>query len=349
MTMKKIIVTLTLILATGTIAQAQLGRIVTNAASGNVRSTVQKNLGDKLKNAAQQKLMQNIGKTDLYSPSSPEYFKALCPDLPTEQQIVDYAVEKAQNPASIKLLVSHVSRFNGRVALSSSKVYSSITSSYNLDSAYMANQLRTMGIDPAEYNKLSEEEQEAYMNKIMEQRLSAYGLTADDVKAMENMSEEETQKYLEEHVKYNPQADPLLQKKMTEMTDKYSDYQKAIDLYSKYTDVDDRVREILNKAHDFGSELWSSKYAGMSFDANTLNLFFKEYALVLREAIMQAQSIRINDQLPIAVSIDEEVRNVALNSKQSVPVLFSTNMATQLALAYLEDAYYIRDMFMPSK
>lgn len=348
MTMKKIIITLMAVVAIGTMAQAQIGRAVT-IATGNVRSTVQKNLGDKLKNAAQQKLTQNIGKTDLYSPSSPEYFKALYPDLPTEQQIVDYAVEKSQNPASVKLLVSHVTRFNGRVALSSSKVYSSITSTYNLDSAYMANQLRQLGIDPEEYYKLSEEEQEAYMNKIMEQRLSAYGLTPDDVKAIENMSDEEAQQYLAQHANYNPQADPLLQKQMNEYKDKYSDYQKAIDLYSNYTDVDDRVREILNKAHDFGSELWSSKYAGMGYDADILSQFFKEYAPVLRNALTQAQSIRINDQLPIAVAIDEEVRNVALKSKQSVPVLFSTNMATQLALAYLEDAYYIRDMFMPSK
>lgn len=350
--MKKIFALAVIALSVNGIAQAQIGRSVLNAAASSAKSKVEKSLTKKAEDAATKKMNQMFGlgnNSDL--PATPQDFMGRRPALPTQNQIVEYGVEKTINPSSMKLLVHPVARFSAKITMISMDAVAGSTTNGNVNqNAYSNSSLRALGIDPVEFNNMSEEEQEACMNKIAEQRLNAYGLTSDDFKAMENMSEEEQDQYIMQHIDIEKMANnPVVIKQAQDYSQQVTEYQPAYDLLDRFDAIGARADSLLDASDRYANQLWDSKYANQPMSEKLMRDFYNEYIPVFLANFNAAQEIRKSEQVPLGMEIDATVQKISSKQGGQVPTLFLMSLGHVAAQGYINDCLRFGTIFIPKK
>lgn len=352
--MKKIIVCAAVLLATGSFCQAQIGRAVLNAATNSAKKTVEKNLTKKAEDAAAAAVGNLFGKNNTTSTeqvAGPTDFMAKVPSIPTIDQTQDYAVQRALNPNSLKLMVHPVARFVGKATMASIEASSSPQLNGVFDeNAYINKQLSAYGIDAATLNNMSEEEQEAFANKIAMQQLSAYGLTSEDIEAMSKMSEEEAQTYLLQHMNTEKIAqNPQMQQMAKEAEKNMKDYKTEYELLDKYYTISATADSLLQASDIFAHDLWKNKYGEKKLNEKELVEFYKEYIPVFYANYLQAQSLRKNELYTLGKTIDESVLSTSTKLGGDIPMTLMSSKAHQAIIDMLNDCMKFSDLFNPNK
>ena len=286
---KKTVFLLACLLLSSLTANAQFGDVLRKAAQKAAQKTTEK-LTDK---AAQNAPAENNAEAEQATYAS---IMAQMPDLPTVQQLVNYK-EAELNEQSLKLMVSPVTSFQTKLLGLSVQAVSLTTSS--ADSAQIVDA--------------------AYKNAQL-----ATGLTREELDELAALPEDQQQAYLQAHYKQGTAEAALLQQaadasKYLEpfqpIIDRWETFNKTID--QLYSQTESQCKEIYKK---YAGQL--SKATGK--DRNkTLIKYYSEIAPLMRTAVQQALKIRLNEQLPVAEEIEQQMAPIRAQHQDLISALLN--------------------------
>ena len=313
--MKKYII-LALALIFGAVnANAQFGSIIEKAAKKAQQKTEEKiiektteKVADKVSNA----IVDQIDIPD--SDSDAEYVEGdepltyeglmkMLPAIPSASDMVNY--KKAQlNGQSLKLLTSSVMKFQMSILDLTSKIYNipsqEADSAQIMDAAYRSAELYT-------------------------------GLTREEIDMLATMSEDEQNAYLQTHYQEG-QAEAVLLQQAAELGEEMEPIQPIID---RWSNCDNKVAAINEKADEQCKTIYA-KYANQLAKAEgddeaynrVLLKYYEEVAPIIRESVTQSCKVRLNEQLPIAMEIEEQMVSIREKSKNAVSTILNYPLLT---------------------
>ena len=169
------------------------------------------------------------------------------------------------------------------------------------------------------------------------------GLTKEEIDMLSQMSEEEQEAYLKEH--YNEgQAEAAMMEAAVEASKYLEPLQPTID---RWTEIGDKVDKVYANADAQCAEIYK-KYAAKldteDEDARNKVLlkYYEEVAPIMRDAVIRAGEIRLNEQLPIAMEIEEEMVKIRAEHQDAISVLLNYPQLT--ASAYLTEALKLMEI-----
>lgn len=308
--MKKTLILASMILLGFTSAQAQLGGLLNKAAQ---------KAGSKAANAAASAIKNRLGldssipaeKVATDEPAATEAeatptiadLMSQMPALPTAAQLADFR-RATVNEQSLRILASPVTSFNTQVYMLAAQA--TAVAYANLDSAAVAS---------------------------MAMRYA--GLTEAEVKAMENMSEEEQETYLAS-IYQSGRADQV-RMQAVQNTAKYAE--QTAGLVEQYSAIDDKVDAVYAEALKKMKPIYSQYAARLASTEGKEHdqLEAEYYAKVIdmqRSAVETAMQIRRSEQLPIAESIEQI--NAGIRTQD--PGAIVPNYLQLVAVAYFGEA-----------
>lgn len=312
--MKKTLILASMILLGFTSAQAQLGGLLNKAAQ---------KAGSKAANAAASAIKNRLGldssipaeKVATDEPAATEAeasaeatptiadLMSQMPALPTAAQLADFR-RATVNEQSLRILASPVTSFNTQVYMLAAQA--TAVAYANLDSAAVAS---------------------------MAMRYA--GLTEAEVKAMENMSEEEQEAYLAS-IYQSGRADQV-RMQAVQNTAKYAE--QTAGLVEQYSAIDDKVDAVYAEALKKMKPIYSQYAARLASTEGKEHdqLEAEYYAKVIdmqRSAVETAMQIRRSEQLPIAESIEQI--NAGIRTQD--PGAIVPNYLQLVAVAYFGEA-----------
>lgn len=308
--MKKTLILASMILLGFTSAQAQLGGLLNKAAQ---------KAGSKAANAAASAIKNRLGldssipaeKVATDEPAATEAeatptiadLMSQMPALPTAAQLADFR-RATVNEQSLRILASPVTSFNTQVYMLAAQA--TAIAYANLDSAAVAS---------------------------MAMRYA--GLTEAEVKAMENMSEEEQETYLAS-IYQSGRADQV-RMQAVQNTAKYAE--QTAGLVEQYSAIDDKVEAVYAEALKKMKPIYSQYAARLASTEGKEHdqLEAEYYAKVIdmqRSAVETAMQIRRSEQLPIAESIEQI--NAGIRTQD--PGAIVPNYLQLVAVAYFGEA-----------
>lgn len=270
-------------------AQAQLGNLLNKAAkkagekaaekaADAAADAVSKRLGFNRNNSKTEQDNVATYTTEMESnseseaPASIPELIAQMPQLPTTDQLIDYKTAEIKGQ-TLKMMTNPVTTF--RTQVFSLMTQATALAYSNLDSAAVTNMA-----------------------------LQYSGLTAEDVKAMENMNDEEQEAYIMAHYQ-SGRANQAMQNTALKTT-QYSEMTEAI--VERYDAVEKEIEAIYNEANKKMAPIYA-KFADRIANANDADLLNLEYytkiADIQRNAVEQALQLRLQKQLPIAEEIEK--------------------------------------------
>ena len=280
-------------------------------AADAISNEVDKQLGWDKKNDKQQSKQQA-------DPSAEVTFVSLMAqagELPTVQQLVNHktAELKEQN---LKLMTSPVTRYMANLTMlsmqASSLAYQDLDSAQVMDAAYRYAEAST-------------------------------GLTREELEALEKMSEEEQQAYLMAH--YNQgRAEAAAVASAEEVAKWIEPLQPLIDKWdaagSKADKCFDGAEEQCRKVY----ARYADRLAAASGAARTelLIKYYGEIAPFQREAAAAAMKVRLDEQMPIAEKIEEQMREIRAEHQDAFSMLLCYPQMT--AASYFGDASRMLDI-----
>lgn len=283
------------------------------------------------------------------------------PEFPTQQSVIDYACENIKaNPSSLKLLANPVTRYFAKINSSILSMVSAWQSSPEAQ-ARVAEQrdqylMASLGVTAAELEAMSEEEREALYQKKQEEYLNNIGLTSEDAKAVEGMSDEEAYAYLSSKMSAKAMEDAMsgkMERSIEAAQQQVCTYKPAMDLYEQYNDVSSKVDDIYSKSYTACRELWESKYAnkvGSMTNERLLSQYLNE-ALPLHFASMKsALELRRTEQMSVAEQLDKMLAEHPEETKGLTAsyLTYSLTFAQCCAVAYLNEGNNITGYYMPN-
>ena len=229
--------------------------------------------------------------------------------IPTVQQMVSY--KKAQlNGQGLRMLSSEMMNFQMKVLDLTGKVfeipYQYADSAQIMDAAYKHAEMTT-------------------------------GLTREEIDMLSQMSEEEQEAYLTEHY-HEGQAEAAIMASAMEASKYLEPLQPTIDRWSA---IGDKVEKVYEDADAQCAEIYKKYVAKLDTEDEdarnqVLLKYFEEVAPIMRDAVIRAGEIRYNEQLPIALEIEEEMVKIRAEHQDAISTFLNYPQLT--ASAYLSEA-----------
>lgn len=307
-------------------ANAQIGGFVEKAAKKAAKKTEDKVVNkatDKASEEASKAIEEQMGldeestdnevaEIDESKPLTYEDVMRQMPPLPTVQQMVAY--KKAEfSGQSLKMLSSNVSKFQMSILELTPEVfaiqYQNADSAQIMDAAYKRAEMYT-------------------------------GLTKEEIDMLSTMSEEEQEAYLAEHYSEG-RAEAALMEDALEASQYLEPLQPTID---RWTEVDNKVNKVYEDADAQCAKIYKKYASKLDTDdektRNTVLLkYYEEVAPIIRESVERGSKIRLNEQLPIAMEIEEAMIPIRAEHQDFISTLL--NYAQLTASQYLTDALRI--------
>lgn len=232
---------------------------------------------------------------------TPEDVMASVPALPSYQNIAEYLCEQnRENPRPLKLMTNPTTAFLTNMAIAAASGYVVMMSKPGSGSLYYYDKelLEELGINPEEFDKMSDKEKEELSRKYATEIQERYIRTAE--------------------VLANDDG-------YTERQNKYDAIEKEIEaLYDK---AESQCKEIWEKTS--GSKASASEKEVCSYYNEAVPIYYK--------AVTEAMKIRKSRQLSIAKEIDEYVQKLAEQHRGEVYAGFY-NQGGLCATSYVGDA-----------
>lgn len=228
---------------------------------------------------------------------------AQMPAMPAAAQLIDYKNAEA-NEMTLKMMTSPVTMF--RTQMATLAVQALAVGYADMDSVRLAG-LTT------QYT----------------------GLTPEEIKAMENMSDEEQEAFMMAY--YQSGRADIARQKAAENTEKYA--QMIADQVVLFDAVNTKIDEVYKNAHKQMKPIYE-KYEKQlnNAEGKAYNRLMAEYYSKIvdmqRNAVEQAMKIRQNEQLPIA----EKIEKVNEGIRKSDPTAIVPNYVQLFATAYFAEA-----------
>ena len=296
-------------------ANAQFGSLLEKAAKKAQQKTEDKIIektSEKVADKVSNSIVDQIDIPD--SDSDAEYVESdepltyeslmrMLPAIPSASDMVNY--KKAElNGQSFKLLTSSVLKFQMSILDLTSKVYTipyeGADSTQIMDAAYRNAELYT-------------------------------GLTREEIDMLSTMSEEEQEAYLKTHYQEG-QAEAVLLQQAAELGEEMEPLQPIID---RWTNCDNKIAAINDKA-DAQCKAIYAKYANQLAKAEgndeaynkVLIKYYEEVAPIIRESVSQCCKVRLDEQLPIAMEIEEQMIPIREKNQNAVSTILNYPMLT---------------------
>ena len=326
--MKRILL-LIIAIAIGTFtANAQIGGLIERGireAKKNARNTEQQAREQAQQQAEEQATEsikeqlgvdeENVEETSNIDDSEPLTYESLMrqmPELPSVKDMVNH--KKAElNGQGIKLLTSSVTKFQLSVLELTSKVYT----------------IQCQDADSAQIMEAAYKNAELYT-----------GLSREEIDMLSEMSEEEQEAYLATH--YNEgQAEAELMREAMEASEYLKPLEPKID---QWTEVDNRVNKIYEDADKQCAAIYKKYVSKLDpedeseYNKNLLK-YYEEVAPIIRQSVVDGSKVRLDEQLPIAMEIEEEMIKIRAEHQDVYSALL--NYAVLTASQYFTDALKI--------
>ena len=160
---------------------------------------------------------------------------------------------------------------------------------------------------------------------------------------LSQMSEEEQEAYLKEH--YNEgQAEAAMMEAAVEASKYLEPLQPTID---RWTAIGDKVDNVYQESDNQCAAIYK-KYAAKldteDEDARNKVLlkYYEEVAPIIHDAVIRAGEIRFEEQLPIAMEIEEEMVKIRAEHQDAISVLLNYPQLT--TSAYLTESLKIMEI-----
>lgn len=228
---------------------------------------------------------------------------AQMPALPTPAQLIDYKNAEA-NEMTLKIMTSPITMF--RTQMMTLSAQSMVLGFADMDS------VRATGLTT-----------------------QLTGLTDEEIKAMENMSDEEQDAYIMAYWQ-SGRADEARQR-AAENAEKYA--QMTSSQVDQFTAVNDKVEAIYKEAQKLMKPIYE-RYAKQleNAEGKAYNKLMAEYyskiAAIQHDAVTKAMQIRKAEQLPIA----EKIEKINEGIRKSDPTAIIPNYIQMFAAAYFAEA-----------
>lgn len=309
--MKKILI-LAIAIVLGTFsANAQFGGFIEKAAKKAQKKTEDKiiektseKVAEKVSDAIVDQIPEPETKSnetvtvDSDEPLTYEGLMRMLPNLPSAQQMVSY--KKAElNGQGLKILSSEVMKFQMTVLDLTGKVY-------------------TIPYQDADSTEISEA---VYKNAEL-----YTGLTREELDMLATMSDEEQEAYLKEHYREG-QAEAAMMEQAYEVGKLMEPLQPIIDRWSSF----DETIASITKECDTQCEAIYAKYADNlaatkdDDDAHhkVLLNYYEEVAPLIRESVIRCNKVRLDEQLPVALEIEEQMVPIRAEHKDVLTALIN--------------------------
>lgn len=326
--MKKFII-LAFAIVFGTIAaNAQFGSLIEKAAKKAAQKTEEKIIDKTTEKAAEKVsdiIVDQIGMPESDSEESvaeysnmPLTYEGIMRQLkpiPSVQQMVNY--KKAElNGQTLKMMTSEVLKFQMKILDLTGKVFS----------------VQYEGADSTQIMNAAYKNAELYT-----------GLSREEIDKLSTMSEEEQEAYLQKHYKEG-QAEAAMLTQAMEASKYLEPLQPTID---RWTAIGDKAEDVYEEADKQCAAIYKKYAAKLSNDdeeARNKDLlkYYEEVAPIIREAVENAGNIRLNEQLPIAMELEEEMVKIRAEHQDAISTLL--NYAQLTASSYLTEALKIMEI-----
>lgn len=227
---------------------------------------------------------------------------AQMPDIPTAAQLADYKNAEA-NEMTLKLITSPITMF--RTTVASLSVQALAIGYADMDSVRMAGFATQMT-----------------------------GLTAEEIKALENMTDEQQEAYMMAY--YQSGRADMARQKSVESAAKYAEM--IADKVEQFDAVNDKIDNIYKNAQKLMKPIYE-KYAKQleGAEGKAYNRLMAEYygkiVEMQRAAVIEAMKIRKMEQMPIA----EKIEKVNEGIRKSDPTAVVPNYMQLFATAYFAE------------
>ena len=300
-------------------ANAQLGGALIKAAKKAAQKTTEK-LTDKAAESASDAIVNELDKNKENNTVNEEqitYIELMrqLPELPTAQQLVNYK-EAELNEQSLKLLVSPVTAFQTKL----------------LNLSMQALSIPTADIDSAQLSEAAYKQAEL-----------ATGLSREELEYLSTLPEDQQQVYLQKHYKKGT-AESALLKQAADANEYLKPVQPLIDMWIK---IDNQIDQLYNETTNHCKDIYG-QYANQLAKANgkernkTLIKYYAEIAPILLSTVKQAMEIRINEQLPLAEEIENQMAPIRAEHRDLISSFLNYPQLT--ASQYFSDPSHLFDI-----
>ena len=305
--MKKVVLLSILLVFAFLPAQAQLGSLIQKAASKTTSKLMDK-AADTIANAASNAISRQFDKTrqnrqentqaQTTTTEEETYASVMrqLPDLPTEQQLCSHK-EAELNEQSLRLLTSAVTRFSTQVLSLSTKILT----------------MPVMGMDSTQVTET------AYRMAQL-----STGMSKEEIEVLASLPEDQQEAYIKAHYKAGAYESAVIQG--AEEVGKYLEpLQPLID---KWDEVGRKADEVIAQADTKCKDVYK-KYASILKGAegkerNKLLLkYYQDIVAFQRVAVKEAMRIRLEEQLPIAEEIEQQMVKIRAEHKDVVSALLN--------------------------
>ena len=328
--MKKLTLLIIAVIVGTITANAQIGGLLEKAAKKAQKKTEEKII-DKASDKASEQISNAVADqipeeeatedpaytVDENEPLTYEGVMRMMPPVPSVQQMVSY--KKAEyNGQGLRQLSSPLMKFQMTVLELTAKVYT----------------IPVQGADSAEIVDNAYKYAEMYT-----------GLSKEEIDMLSTMSEEEQDAYLAEHYQEG-QAEAVLLQQAAEVGEELEPLQPMID---HWTSFDDRIAEV-NKDADSRCKAIYAKYEPQLKKAEgddearnkVLLKYYEEVAPIIRDAIISSNKIRLDEQLPVAMELEEQIIPIRQRHPNALTALLNYPQLT--AVQYLTEALRVMDI-----
>lgn len=328
--MKKLTLLIIAVIVGTITANAQIGGLLEKAAKKAQKKTEEKII-DKASDKASEQISNAVADqipeeeatedpaytVDENEPLTYEGVMRMMPPVPSVQQMVSY--KKAEyNGQGLRQLSSPLMKFQMTVLELTAKVYT----------------IPVQGADSAEIVDNAYKYAEMYT-----------GLSKEEIDMLSTMSEEEQDAYLAEHYQEG-QAEAVLLQQAAEVGEELEPLQPMID---HWTSFDDRIAEV-NKDADSRCKTIYAKYEPQLKKAEgddearnkVLLKYYEEVAPIIRDAIISSNKIRLDEQLPVAMELEEQIIPIRQRHPNALTALLNYPQLT--AVQYFTEALRVMDI-----
>lgn len=323
--MKKYII-LALALVFGVLnANAQFGSVLKKVAK-QTESAIREKATEQATEKATQSIEEQLGTpeevsdepiTESDEPLTYESLMKMLPAIPSASDMVNY--KKAElNGQSFKLLSSSVLKYQMSILDLTGKIYT----------------IPYQGADSAQIVDAAYRNAELYT-----------GLTREEIDMLATMSEEEQQAYLSTHYQEG-QAEAVLLQQAAEIGEEMEPLQPIIDRWSSF---DNKIAEINDEADAQCEEIYekyADKLANAEDDDDAYNKilikYYEEVAPIIRESVVRSCKIRLEEQLPVAMEIEEQMIPIRERHQNAVSALLNYPQLT--AVQYFTETLKIMEI-----
>lgn len=309
--MKKLALLIIAVIVGTITAEAQIGGLLQKAAKKAQQKTEEKII-DKASDKASEQISDAVADqipeeeasedpaytTDESEPLTYEGVMRMMPPIPSAQQMVSY--KKAEfGGQGLRQMSSPVMKFQMTVLELTSKVYT----------------IPVQGADSAQIVEDAYKYAEMYT-----------GLSKEEIDMLATMSEEEQEAYLTAH--YNEgHAEAVLLQQAAEIGEEMEPLQPDIDRWSSYDDkITENHKDCSTKCKNIYVK-YADKLANAEGDDDARNKvllkYYEEVAPIIRESIVSCCKIRLEEQLPVAMEIEEQMVPIRERHQDGISALLN--------------------------